>query len=479
MTAAALKRVVIDHSDGDGPRTRTILSTGSLVLQGMVKLALSIAVGRMMGPHALAQVTAALAVASILSLLTPSAIGSAASRFLAATQAQGEPGPLRQVTGHLGRRLLQSCLLLAPLGVVYWVATGHGLADALTIGLLTIGIGGYAFARGVHTGAQQVRRLVTWDLFVSMLGVVGTVGMAALGFRPVTTLLPLAFGYLLITVASWPPTAAGRPTIAAEMDHFIRWGTLGTVISAGLMHLAMLVAEARLEPDLAGSFAAALNLLSPAGLLATSLTMVLFPSIAAAFGRGDNAGALRLTRTASDDLVFIMVALFGSLSILAPWVVTILWGERFVSAGVIFPILALGPLSRAVSMPSVTSMSARDRDGIRHSATSTLMGFGLAVLIWLAAPGPAWVAVAAGFSAAMTFTAVQNIVRATRHDGHRWTPTWARFAFGVGSVLAVLVVRDQWSLGLMITTFMTASWLVAWSAMNGRAVRHLLGRRAP
>lgn len=478
MTAAALRRVTIDHPDTDGPRLRTMLSTASLTLQGMVRLALSIAVGRLAGPDALAQVTAGLAAASVLSLLWPSATGAAASRFIAAGQERHDPRALRQVTGHLGRRTLQASALLAPVGTLYWLLTQGNLAEALTIGALTIGLGGYAFVRGVHTGSRQIRRLIVWDLAASVSGVLGTVAVVASGVHSVLALLPLACGYLLITLAGWPPTAPERPQDAADMDHFVRWSTVGTVTSAGLIHMAMLVAHGRLTPADAGAFAAALNLVSPAALLANSFSMVLFPSVASAFARGDTEGALRQTRRATDGLVYVMVGIFGSLSLLAPWIVQLLWGENFALAAIIFPVLAVGPFARAVSVPAVTSLSSRDRHGVRHAGLSTMAGVVVAVTVWAVSPSTAWWGVAAGFSAAMTVTAVQNVVRASRRDHHPWWSAWLRTAAGVAGVGGLLLVREQFDFGLPLTIVTTVLGFAAWSALNINAVRRLFGMKA-
>lgn len=476
MTAAALRRVTIDHPDTDGPRLRTMMSTASLALQGMVRLALSIAVGRLAGPDALAQVTAGLAAASVLSLLWPSATGAAASRFIAAGQERHDPRALRQVTGHLGRRTLQASALLAPVGTLYWLLTQGDLAEALTIGALTIGLGGYAFIRGVHTGSRQIRRLIVWDFAASVCGVLGTVAVVASGVHSVLALLPLACGYLLITLAGWPPTAPERPQDAADMDHFVAWSTLGTVTSAGLIHMAMLVAHGRLSPADAGAFAAALNLVSPAALLANSFSMVLFPSVASAFARGDTEGALRQTRRATDGLVFVMVSIFGSISLLAPWIVEMLWGEPFVLAAVIFPVLAIGPFARAISMPAVTSLSSRERRGVQHTALSTMTGLAVAVGVWVASPPAAWWGVAAGFSAAMTATAIQNIVRASRTDNHPWWGAWLRTAAGLAGVVGLLLIRAQLGLGFPLTIAITVLGLAVWLTVNIGVARHLFGK---
>ncbi|OFS15010.1 hypothetical protein HMPREF3099_02905 [Kytococcus sp. HMSC28H12] len=465
MTSVALRRVDIDRPETGGPRARTIYSTGSLAIQGIVRLAISVIVGRLAGPEALGQVMTGLSVASLLSLLWPSATGAAASRFVAAGQEIGDAEELRRVTGHLSRRTLVASLALAPAAVLYWALTHHDLLGAAVLGLLTLGLGGYAYARGVHTGARQVRRLVILDLAGSLLGLAGTVALAATGVHSVAVLAPLAVAYLAITATSWPPARSGAPGNASEMDHFVRWSTLGTVASAGLMQMVMVVAAHKLDGPTTGAFAAALNLISPAALLANSFALVLTPDIAAAFGRGDKRGAVETVRRSTEALVAVMVVIFGSAVLLAPWIVLILWGSAFHTASSIFALLSIGPLARAVAVPAVSSLSSRDRKGVEHAATSTIAGLVLALAIWWVAPLQGWMVVALGFSLAMVLTAAQNVVRAWRLDAHRWGATWVRLLLGVVAVGTATAVRDEqdWPLAmtLLVTAVMVGLWVVA------------------
>lgn len=476
MTIAALRRVDIDAPDSDGAGRRTLFSTASLALQGLVRLALSIAVGRLAGPDALAQVTAGLAAASILSLLWPSATGAAASRFIAAGQAREDPIALRRITGHLGLRTLQASCVLAPAGFLYWWFTHGHFGESLTIAALTLGLGGYAYARGVHTGSRQIRRLIVWDLAASVLGVFGTVLMVWNGVHSAMALAPLAVGYLMITAASWPPSAPGKPAEAGDMDHFILWSTVGTLTSAGLIHMAMLVAYGRLSAADAGAFAAALNLVSPAALLANSFSMVLFPNIAAAFARDDQESALRQTRLATDGLVAAMLLIFGTLSLLTPWIVNMLWGPSFGLAALVFPLLSLGPLARAVSMPAVTSLSSRERAGVRHAALSTLAGLGVALVTWALADNSGWWGVALGYSAAMSVTGFRNVLRAWQVDHHPWAITWVKLALGLACFGAAIATREQLDLGLLPTLLLLLLLSLGWCLLNLSTLRTLITR---
>lgn len=465
--------VEVERPDHSPPQLRVALMTSSLALQGLVRLVISALVGRHAGPTALAQVAAGLAVASILSLLWPSATGAAASRFVAAARAHPDEGEARRVTAHLGRRTLQACTLLAPIAGTVWLLRGGSVDASLVVAGLTAGLGGYAFIRGVHNGASQLVRLVTWDCTLSFVGILATVWMLRSGHDGVVVLAPLAAVYLLLTAGGWPRRGVGTTTSASDIDHFILWGTIGSLASAGLIHVTMIVAAHRLPGLEAGQFAAALNLVAPAALLANSFSLALFPQISATFARGDNAAAIAMTSRATDVMTFIMGGTFGGLTLFAPWIVSTIWGSEFSHAATIFAVLAIGPLCRAVSMPAVTSISSRDRTGVRQTGTSTFAGALLATLIWIMMPEAGWAGVAAGYSAAMALTAAQNVVTAARRDHSRWCRPWIILALGALAIGLLCDFRDRQDLNLLTTLILGSLALLLWTAVNWPTVRSL------
>ena len=65
----------------------------------------------------------------------------------------------------------------------------------------------------------------------------------------------------------------------------------------------------------AGQFAAAMATATPASLLAVSLSLALFPSLAEFWARGDHVGFLAQTDKAARSLQVVMVSILGSLAI--------------------------------------------------------------------------------------------------------------------------------------------------------------------
>ena len=468
--------IPLDEPSSLNPTSRTVLATGSMALQGGVRLLLSILVGRASGPEILAQVMACLAAASMLSILWPTAAGTAATRFVAAGLTTRDGKESRQVAAELGRHALGSSVLLAPVGAIYWYWRSGILLESLIVAWLVVGLSMYPLVRGIAMATGHLRRLLIWDVVGTGVGVAGCAVLALIGIQGALLLAPLALGYTLICFFNQVPMRGEKNSENGEISHFILWGTLGSLASAGLIQLVMLVAEARLTPGTAGSFGAALSLIAPAALVANSLTMILFPSMSATFARGESTKALRMALDSTRTLVFIMTALFGILAIFSPWISVALWGEDFALASLIFPVLALGPLARAVSMPAVTSMSARGRDGVRHATLSTIPGSLAAALLWIGTGGDSWVTVALGYSGAMTLTAVSNIIRATVQDGHAWGWTWLRFVIAVASLAITLTALHRYHLGFWVACCIAGVLFVAWIAWNREVVNKIIPR---
>lgn len=469
----------VTQQDSTPVRFRVVLTTLSLALQGMVRLTISVLVGQQAGPSALAQVATGLATASILSLLWPSATGAAAARFIAAAQSSPEENDVHRVTAHLGHRTLQASLLLAPVGATYWLLRGGPLSEAAVVALLTAGLCGYAYVRGVHNGARQNLRLVMWDLLASSLGIGATAAMLRFGHSGVVVLAPLAALYLTLTAAAWPRARRSQTANIREMDHFVLWSTLGSIASAGLLHLTMILADHQLASDGAGHFAAAINLVAPAAMLANSFSMVFYPHISVALARGEYERAITMVRKATDILILVVGGTFGVVVLLAPWLVTTLWGRDFLPAASILPILTLGPLARAVSMPAVASMTSRNRSGVETTSTAAFLGLLVAMIIWGAFyTSHGWLPVAIGYSAAMIVTAARVLLQASIHDQMSLLAPFTRLAFGIAAVVVALRLRDSLGWGFLTTASVSGIALISWAFLNATALRSL-ARKAP
>ena len=211
LVRSAARRVRLDSPTTGSMRSRALLSTVGVGVQGGLRFTSSVLVGRLGGAALLGVVNSAISTAMFLALLWPTSSGSAASKFVARARGAEQWEEVAAVAAHLGRRTMGVTVLLALLGVLAWVTVGHGdLTGGLCVGALVLGYSGYSFVRGVQFGAGQVQRATVWDVLSSAVGLVGLLTALVVGARGPALLLPLAVGYSVYAAAGWPRGAHGR-----------------------------------------------------------------------------------------------------------------------------------------------------------------------------------------------------------------------------------------------------------------------------
>ena len=261
-----------------------------------------------------------------------------------------------------------------------------GPLDAVLTGLLVVTYSGYMFLRGTMYGLGLVERATVWDVLSAAaaraaLAVVVNAGVSSLA------LLPLVLGYGIYVVVN-VPVHGGKLTdrmLRAEVDRFVRLTLVNSLATSGLLQLSMVVA--RIEDPLgAGAFAAALSLATPASLVSRSLSLVLFPSLSAAFGRGDDAGLRAQVDTASRSLSLISVATFGPLMIISPALIDFFYrrGDYSEAAVVLVPLL-LAVLVLNVAVGATNSLLTREHRHAQVVMVAGLTGAAVGGMAWLVA----------------------------------------------------------------------------------------------
>lgn len=457
-----------------------LLGTGS---QGALRFLANALVGRVAGPAVLGAFQGAISTAMLLSLLWPTTTGSAAAKFLARARGAGDPEQALAVAAHLSRRTLQAGLALAAVAVPLWwfTAGSTGALSALCVALLVLGYSGYAFTRGVQYGVGEVWRGTMWDLITSGLGLLATAVALAAGVRGTALVLPLACTYLLYTLTGWPHGSrrASAPLAAdlrREIDGFVALGATGSIASAGFLHLSMLVVKAVAPEVEAGHYAAALTLATPASLLAGSLGLVLFPSMAEAWGRGDVEGFRRQTDQATRGLIVGMVAVFGALALCGRLLVSLVWGEPYVETGRILPVLLAAVLATTLGVASVNAITTGERRGMVLTTLASLAGLVVGVLGWvLLVPSLGPMGVAVGYLMGTTVIAATPFVATWRRYGHRWGGLVARLAVATVAVGAACVVgwQQQWSGPVQVASAVV--FLGLWLAAGRRDLSAVVG----
>lgn len=466
------------------------LSTTGLLAQGFLRFATAFLVGRLAGPEAFGVVATAIATATLLALLWPTTTGSAASKYVARARGAGNTPEMLSTAHHLAVRTVQASLLLGAASIPVWVLVDHGtVAGALCVAAMTIAYSGYSFTRGIQFGAGQVPRATAWDLMSVALGLGALAAVLAAGVRGPALVLPLVLGYGVYALAGWPHGARGRPDAAhrRELDAFVALGAAGSVASTGFLQLSQITARLTAGVHDAGQYAAALNLATPASMLAASLSLVLFPSLAEAWGRGDHTAFRAQTDRATRALAAVMVGIFGSLILCSRFLVALVWGDEYADAATVLPVLVLAVLATNLAVASVNALTTTSREGMRITTGASLLGMALGVGVWVAVGDRLGIlGVALGYLAGTVVIAGIPVVIVWRRDHHRWAGLFLRVLAALLVVGAISLAQHVADLPLWLEPLLAAVFLVGWVFVSRRDLPRIPGlpsslgrRRAP
>jgi putative peptidoglycan lipid II flippase len=468
LAVRMLRPVDLDAPAGTSLTRGSMLSTTGLLAQGVLRFATAFLVGHVAGRAELGLVASAIATATLLALLWPTTTGSAASKFIARARGAGRDDEVHSIAAHLSRRTAQTGILLGLASAVVWVLIDHGTwLEAASVAALTVAYSGYSFTRGVQFGARQVPRATSWDLASVVAGLLALAALLTLGVRGPALILPLVLAYGLYTLAGWPHGARGRPSpgLRRELDGFVALGAAGSLASTGFLQLSQITAKVSTGDADAGQYAAALNLATPASMLAASLSLVLFPSMAQAWGRGDHASFHEQTDRATRALAMVMVAIFGSLILCSRLAVDVIWGSRFQGAQDVLPILVLAVLASNLAVPSVNALTTRSQRGMWVTTGASLGGMAVGAVVWWMLAGPlGTVGVAVGYLCGTLVIASIPVAITWWSARHAWAGVFGRVAVAllvVGGLswLQRGVGLSRWTDPLVAVVFL-GTWLL-------------------
>lgn len=477
-------RLDLSHTETAGMARRGLLSTASVGVQGLVRFAYSVIIGRTLGPILLSATNSAISLALLVSLLWPTATSSAATKFIARSQGENDHDLAARVASHLGRVTALSALIFAVPAALfsYFFQARFDLLTSLLVVLLVIAWSGYTFVRGVYFAVGQIGRALVWDVTSAVIAIALLVAVVLLGFNGIL-LLPIALGYLTYAVVGWPrrPADPSLPLdFRREMNGFTAWTVVGTLASTGFLQLTMLVAQAVGTGNASGMYAAALTLATPASMLARSFSLLLFPSMAKATGRKDLDSVRRQTDLSTRGLVVVMGAVFGSLILFSAPIIRVVYGQKFADAGDILPILLAASLLVTLNVGAVNSLSSSTRSGVRIPALLSAIGMvvgliAMAALIpTLGVNGVAW-----AYLIGTSVIGFGPLVVVWRRSSMVWAALWLRFACGVVVVLALIFAVDHIGWGYFGDAAAVIVFLAVWLLLMRPHLRVLNSVRKP
>lgn len=339
---------------------KTAISAVPMLTSGSARLVFSIAVGRAFGAGTLGSTSYLVSLATFATLICSPGLGQAVAREYAH----------RHAVGRTGRRLLTSGtifhhLVVGAVGLVAMLVPNAGWsARALTFALI-VTYGAYTYYKSVLYGADLVTQYVWLEITVDVIFVLALLAVGVGGVSSLA-LLPMVLMYGLFSIAAelrlgslrgWPVTW-DWPTVV-RLFPFAMATSVGTASSTGFLQLAMVYAGHSGTHLQAGYFAAALAMVTPAYLLPRAMSVVLFPAMARASGRGDQSALRRQLDVGTRVLAGYCMPAFVFAVGFAPALLEIAYGAGYQSGRTTFVILIWASWISIVPVPSVNLVTSR------------------------------------------------------------------------------------------------------------------------
>jgi O-antigen/teichoic acid export membrane protein len=256
------------------------------------------------------------------------------------------------------------------------------------------------------------------------------------------------------------------------MNAFVMWTSIGSLATGGFLQLSMVVAQAVGTETEAGMYAAALSLATPATMLSSVLTILLFPAMAHATGRKDLGSVRRQTDAATRGIVTVLGAAFGVLILLAKPLVVIVFGTAFSDAIVLLPILLCASFVMNINVGAVNALLAGSRRTVRIpsilSGIGVLIGFAAMALL---VPTLSVVGVAIGYLIGAIVAGSGPIIVVWKRKQMRWAALWARVIMGSLVVAALVAFEVTTGLGYVGDAIAAVAFLLAWLALMAPELR--------
>lgn len=481
--------VELNHPPETSTTRKSLLSFLTIGLQGVTRFVSNwligvfrpVAAGSLL-PGALTQVSTATSAAFTLHNLWTSSVSPAASKFIARARGKGDDVEVAAVAAHLGRRVLQVGLLLAVAAPFVWHYVWRRLYggpwwDGLLVSAILLAVAAAQFARGVHFGAGQVARGTRVDLITSVVGIGTTVVLLLAGVQGMLLTLPLSLTMGVYALLCWPWTARGRPerALRREMDLFVLFGALGSIASAGMLQISMVIAS---NLGAGNAYAPALQLVTPLSMIAQAMTLVLYPSMAQAQGAGDAERLRRQTDLTTRAFVAGLVPLFGAMAIVSRPLVELVWVGRYPGAEFVLPTFCVALLSTNLAAPSVSAVTSGEHRNMWYSLLLSQAGLIVAIITWVAVGGSLGAGgVALGYGLGAFTTAAGLFVVAWRLTSQRWGLLAGQVLLGLATIAAL----SWWRLTQPANTWLDIATAVAfglgWLALSHRTVRAVIAAR--
>jgi O-antigen/teichoic acid export membrane protein len=410
-----------------------------LGLIGTVRAAARISAEAWFGIDGLGLVTIALSVATIVTIFGAAGMSPGITKLMSELRGKGEHQTAHQFGIYVARRATGFSVVGATAAILYVhftepIAMNSIAGGVAAIGVLTLSYGSYLAGKAIAYGEDRIRGYVAREAGGAALFAVGLA--AAFFFNSIVVLIAaLAVAYLPVGWLSLSRLGGSLDRkVQLPRRSFAGYGAISAVgAMAGIGFTYVTPLAAAFIAPLAGAalVGAVLTVLEPLNLAPRAIGLVLLPDASHALASGDRqrgANALRVSTAA--------VA-----AIAAP-VCALLILERDRALGLIFSDSIVGGMNLAwfsaaffvsvVGSPAITSLAAIHIRKASISMWSSLVGFAVAIVVWITlGPDLAVAAIGLGYLAGSIIQVAAPLVAAQRFYRPAWGSFWIRLAAAV------------------------------------------------
>lgn len=480
--ATALGPLDLDKPS-DSRSSRGTAAVVGLVSQGVVRLLTSVMIGRVLGPGGLGLVGNSIATAQLSSVVWPTSVGGATSRFVAYERGRADYARASAVAAYLARQALASTIVLALILAGVLAALGAEPASVGATTLLFIAYSGQALARGAHFGYAQGNRLAIWEALTAVVTLTGLIAVLMLNGSATAVVAWLAAPALVQSAVCWPWHARGHidgPS-RRHINRAVILATAGSISSAGFFQLSVLSAGSIGGANGAGQYVAALALATPLLLLSNAVSVAHFPALSEISGR--NVGSPRdSVDITTRSLFFCIGGAVGVMTLLAGAITRLIWGDSFADVEILLPLVLVAVLAGAIVVPSVNYLTIHSH---KVALVSTLLSSGgllIGVTIWWLMPSNLGAAgVAAGYLLGKAFFALAAMTVSARMLSIDWLDLIPKATAGGVIIGGLLLIDRQLSSGWLLELASATAFAVFWTTVCRRelaSLRALAGRPA-
>lgn len=336
------------------------------------------------------------------------------------------------------------------------------------VAALTVFFGAYQTGKAIAYGDGRLPSYVRREIAGAALFAAGA-ALALLADNPAVILFALAAAYLPVAAFVIDAKPWERPSVEVPVREFGQYGLVGSVGSlAGIGFTRLTPIAAGFAAGVTGSaiVGAALVLLEPLYLAPRSIGLALLPRLAQQRAEGEIATAGDEIRMATGVTAAVSLPVCASLA-LFPDAITAVFFDQ-VRGGLTLTVFAAAFFVSVVGAPSITGLSAISPKSASISMWSSLVGFVVAIVMWLIlAAELGTLAIAWGYLVGSVIQVAAPAVVASRRFSVRWRSFLPRLAviialvslaIGMPSIVRYGVIAA--SMGLLLPEYRTGVAMV-------------------